>query len=102
MAGIYCDTCKCKVMIEQDGKRCSNCGMILIGAGAGKKPAKATPQAHTPDETLPAPRDVMAMQDALSAKAADRQADAAEEQAESIEHTRTTRDPEPAKKARRK
>ncbi len=30
MAGVFCPRCRCTVMLEQDGKSCSNCGSVLV------------------------------------------------------------------------
>ncbi|OGO48972.1 MAG: hypothetical protein A2W34_03985 [Chloroflexi bacterium RBG_16_64_32] len=30
MTGIYCSRCQTNVKLEQDGRRCSNCGKVLV------------------------------------------------------------------------
>ncbi len=42
MSGVYCDRCKTTVLLEQDGKSCSNCGSVLV---TPKKPATKKPAA---------------------------------------------------------
>ncbi len=44
MAGVYCDRCKTTVLLEQDGKSCSNCGSVLVTPikPTAKKPAAAS------------------------------------------------------------
>ena len=47
MAGVYCDRCQTKVLLEQDGVSCSNCGAVLVTT-APKPPlrkASAKPRA---------------------------------------------------------
>jgi hypothetical protein len=31
MSGVYCQRCQTKVLLEQDGRSCSNCGAVLVG-----------------------------------------------------------------------
>ena len=30
MPGVYCERCGTNVILEQDGKSCSNCGAVLV------------------------------------------------------------------------
>ena len=30
MAGVYCHRCQTNVILEQDGRSCSNCGTVLV------------------------------------------------------------------------
>jgi hypothetical protein len=48
VAGVYCARCQCKVLLEQDGKSCSNCGAILVGPPP-VKPAARKPAATDDD-----------------------------------------------------
>jgi hypothetical protein len=44
VAGVYCDRCMTKVLLEQDGASCSNCGAILVTKAPqppARKPKKA-------------------------------------------------------------
>jgi DNA-directed RNA polymerase subunit RPC12/RpoP len=41
MAGVYCDRCKTKVILEQDGVSCSNCSAVLVTKAPPTKPKKA-------------------------------------------------------------
>ena len=60
MGGVYCPRCQTKVLLEQDGKSCSNCGRVLVvpadevalapaaapaaGPAAGGRRGKAAPK----------------------------------------------------------
>jgi len=43
MPGIYCNHCKTKVIVEQDGKSCSNCGGNLLTGKPKPRPERAPP-----------------------------------------------------------
>jgi hypothetical protein len=30
MSGVYCERCQTNVLLEQDGRSCSNCGAVLV------------------------------------------------------------------------
>lgn len=44
MAGVYCPRCETKVILEQDGQSCSNCGRQLVIAAPVKEAPKAKPK----------------------------------------------------------
>jgi len=50
LAGVFCPRCLCKVLLEQDGQSCSNCGRKLVIA------APAAPERKPPAGRLVRPR----------------------------------------------
>lgn len=41
MAGVYCRRCQTNVLLEQDGRTCSNCGAVLVQpVGEPNRPPK--------------------------------------------------------------
>ena len=88
--GVYCSRCKCNVTVEQDGKSCSNCSMILVGPLTGNTP-KRKPK-RQPDETLPAPRDAIADEQEAAATTQD-QADNARAYAQDAADLQRTQQP---------
>jgi hypothetical protein len=47
MSGVYCDRCQTKVLLEQDGRSCSNCHAVLV-IKAPKPPARKPPARKPP------------------------------------------------------
>jgi len=45
--GVYCPNCQTKVILEQDGVSCSNCGAELVRPLNSPKP-RAAPKPPTP------------------------------------------------------
>ena len=52
MAGVYCGRCQTKVLLEQDGRSCSNCGNPIIGPPA-PPPAKRPPRKRPARKSRP-------------------------------------------------
>jgi hypothetical protein len=46
MSGVYCQRCQTNVILEQDGRSCSNCGKVLVIA-APTPPKRKTKPADT-------------------------------------------------------
>ncbi len=43
MAGVFCPRCETQVMLEQDGKSCSNCGSVLVRPAPEKEQHTTNP-----------------------------------------------------------
>lgn len=44
MSGVHCERCQTTVLLEQDGRSCSNCGATLIGPVPLTQPTPPTPK----------------------------------------------------------
>ena len=45
MAGVYCSRCQTTVLLEQDGRSCSNCGAVLVAPVPPPEPPPAARKA---------------------------------------------------------